>query len=171
MLSVPPWKASLLTSLTPVFSNSDLSRRSSLCACLAAVSSVFQRMFPLKLRRSSLLARADSAYRCVAGSLFSPRCAEPLARPLSFWICQVSICLLLPSSHTWFELLRKIYPSTLQGWIALDWHSGTNFRGAKKENPASLQRGERGLWFDFTVLSLMKIILYEIFFISLFQLV
>lgn len=86
------------------------------------------------------LARGDSAYRCVAGSLFSPRCAGLLAQPLSsFWICQVSICLLLlPCSHTCFELLRKIYPSTLQGWIALDWQSGTNFRGAKKKNLPAL---------------------------------
>lgn len=129
-----------------------------------------RRMFPLKLRRSSLLARGDSAYRCVAGSLFSPRRAGLLTLPLSsFWICQVSICLLLPSRHTWFELLRKIYPSTLRGWIALDWHSGTNFRSAKKKSSACLHCTEReGNDFKrLTELSLRKIIPYVMFFISI----
>lgn len=63
-------------------------------------------MFPLKLQRSSPLARGDSAYRGVAGSLFSPRRAGPLTLPVKL----VSVC-----CHTWFELLRKIHPSSLSG--------------------------------------------------------
>lgn len=52
------------------------------------------------------MARGDSAYRGVAGSLFSPRRAGPLTLPVKL----VSVC-----CHTWFELLRKIHPSSLSG--------------------------------------------------------
>lgn len=72
MLSIPPWKVSLLTSLIPAFSNSDprFTRRSSRSS--KRTWRRLRRMFPLKRRRSSLLARGDCAYRCVAGSLFTP---------------------------------------------------------------------------------------------------